>query len=109
MSVVELSIAAAVAVLDFNLMQNSTYRQSARSRNLRAIALTGSAAAGDAAVAIKIGNVEVARKFNSATGFPTRDHLVPVNRTIPPNSEVGAIVVDAPATNPLNLIMVFDD
>lgn len=109
MSVVELSIAAATAILDFNLMQNSTYRQSSRARNIRSMALTGSAAAGDSAVALKIGNIEVARKFNSATGFPTRDHLVPVNRTVPANSEIGAIVVDAPATNPLNLLLVFDD
>jgi len=73
------------------------------------MALTGSAAAGDAAVALKIGNIEIARKFNSATGFPTRDHLVSVGRTVPPNSEIAAIVVDAPATNPLNLLLIFDD
>lgn len=109
MSSVEVSVAAATAVLGYNLLQNSPHRQSTRPRRLRAIALAGSAAAGDSEVQILINTTEVARKFNSATGFPTRDHLVAVNVRVPAGSEVAAIVVDAPATNPLNLLLEFDD
>jgi len=109
MPAVEISIAAAVAVLDFNLLGNSKHRQSDRSRRLRAAALAGSAAAGDSRIAISINQQEVGSIFNSATGFPTRDHLKSIGVTVPPNAEVSAVVTDAPATNPLNLLLEFDE
>ena len=109
MSAVEISIAAATAVLGHNMLGNSIHRQSARQRTLRAVALAGSAAAGDSEVQVLIGATEVARKFNAATGFPVREHLAAVGRRVPADTEVAVIVTDAPATNPLNLLMLFDD
>jgi len=93
----------------YNLLTNSPHRQSSRSRRLRSIALAGSAAAGDTEVQVLINTTEVARKFNTATGFPTRDHLASINRAVPANAEVSVTVVDAPATNPINLLLEFDD
>jgi len=109
MSTVETSIAAATAVVGFNLLSNSPHRQSSRARRLRSIGLAGSAAAGDTEVSVLVNATEVARKFNTATGFPTRDHLSSVMRQIPANAEVAVIVIDAPATNPINLLLEFDD
>lgn len=106
-SAVEVSIAAAVAVLDFNLLSNSPHRQSSMPRTLKAAALRGSAAAGDTAVSILINQTEVARIFNTTTGFPNRDDLVRIGAAIPTNAEVSAVIVDAPATNPINLLMEF--
>lgn len=103
MAVVEVSVAAATAVVGFNLLSNSTYRQSQRSRVIRAVALTGSAAAGDTQIRILVNNHEVATVFNSGTGFPNRDALKRVGARVPAGSEIAALVVDAPATNPINL------
>ena len=105
MASVEVSIAAAVAVVGFNLLNNSPHRQSSRRRSLRSVALAGSAAAGDTEISVLVNATEIARIFNSATGFPTRDHLKRVMRGIPANSELAAVVVDAPSTNPINLLL----
>lgn len=106
-SAVEVSTAAATAVLGFNLLGNSPHRQSTRQRTIRAVGVRGSAAAGDSAVSILVNATEVARLFNTNTGFPNRDDLVAVGVVVPPGAEVAAIVQDAPATNPLNLLIEF--
>lgn len=108
MPVVEVSVAAATAVLDFNLLGNSQHRQSSRARRLRSVALKGSAAAGDTRVSISVNQREIASIFNSGTGFPNRDDLKAVGEAIPTNAEISAIIQDAPATNPINLMLEFD-
>lgn len=105
MSAIEVSVAAATAALDYNLLGNSPHRQSTAARVLRQAALKGSAAAGDSQVAILINQTEVARIYNSGTGFPNKDDLKWVGVRIPPGAEVAAVVTDAPATNPLNLLL----
>jgi hypothetical protein len=105
----QVSIAAATAVIGYDLARDTTWSQSSTPRILRGIALAGSAAAGDTKVEVFRGSVKVAEAYNSATGFPTRDHLFPVGAPIPPNEEVAVIVDDAPATNPINLIMEFQE
>lgn len=106
-SAVEISIAAATAILGFNMMSNSPHRQNDKPRVIRAVALRGSAAAGDSAISIVVNQTEVARIFNTNTGFPNRDDLVAIGARIPANSEISAVIVDAPATNPLNLLIEF--
>lgn len=107
MSVEERSIAAATAVVGNNLMQNSDQRQSGHNRRITHVALAGSAAAGDTIILLKVGSLPVARIYNKATGFPTDAHRVPVGSHVPANSEVGAEVLDAPVTNPINIQVVF--
>lgn len=101
----EVSIAAATAVLGYDLAQNQPWKTAGRPRRLRGMALTGSAAAGDAAVRVLVGMAEVARKYNTTTGFPTRDHLVPVDALVPGGVPITVEVIDAPLTNPLNLLL----
>jgi len=75
-------------------------------RILRALALTGSGAAGDTVVDIKVGNRTVATLYNTATGFPTNDaSKFPTSYSVPPGSPVSVIVTDAPVTNALNLLI----
>lgn len=108
MAVFTASVAAATAVVGFDLLTNQAQlRQSGGNRTLESVALTGSAAAGDSEVSIRIGNTEVARLFNSATGFPTQDAAkVDVGGAfIPAGEPLQALVLDAPATNPLNVQM----
>lgn len=102
-----LSVPAATAVVGYDLLTNRPEISSAgRGRVLRSIALTGSAAAGDTVVDIKVGDRTVATLYNSATGFPTNDaSKFDTQYGVPAGSAVSAIVVDAPATNPINLLL----
>lgn len=102
--IVENSVAAATAVLEYDLMPVK-YRQSSRPRLVKTFALTGSGAAGDTIVEMSKGKIPLGSKYNSATGFPTRDHTFPINEHIPANDEISLIVKDAPVTNPINLSM----
>jgi len=101
------SVAAATAVLGYDLLSGRPdIASSGRNRVLRALGLTGSAAAGDASVDVKVGNVTVATLFNSGTGFPTADAAkFPTSFNVPAGTPVSAIVTDAPGTNPLNLLI----
>lgn len=108
MPAIENSVAAATAVVGYDLIADEPLRQAGYDRNVRGLALAGSAAAGDSKVKLMVGNVEVATAYNKATGFPTRDHMVPMGAKVPGGTEVRVVVTDAPATNPLNVIVDFD-
>jgi len=102
-----ISVAAAVAVVGYDLLTNRPdVQSSAGARVLRAVALTGSAAAGDTVVDFKVGNRTVATLYNTATGFPTNDaSKFPTAYSVPAGSPLSVIVTDAPATNPINLLV----
>lgn len=101
------SIPAATAVLGYDLLSNrADIRTGGARRVLRAIGLTGSAAVGDSSVDIKVGNRVVATLFNNATGFPTNDAGKFVTQfLVPVGAALSVVVTDAPATNPLNLLI----
>jgi len=105
MAVYEVSVAAATAVLNYDMFQNTSWKTSNRPRVIRSIAVNGSAAAGDARVSLRVGQVEVADKYNSATGFPNRDDQVAVGATVPAGAPISCIVTDAPGSNPLNVLI----
>jgi len=102
------SIAAATAVLGYNLLTNRPdIAGSGRHRAISSLGLTGSAAAGDAAVDVKVGDRVVATMYNSATGFPAADSgafkVGPF--LVPAGTNISVPVIDAPATNPLNFLI----
>lgn len=99
----QISIGASTAVVGYDLMRDSTQRTAGYPRVLRGIALKGSAAALDTEIQVMVGQVEVARLFNSGTGAPNRDDLFIVGSPIGPNQPLYCKIVDAPATNPINL------
>ena len=101
----EVSVAAATAALNYDMFQNQTWKTAPVPRVIRAIAVCGSAAAGDAAVSLRVAQTEVAAKYNTTTGFPTRDHLVGVGSVVPPGAPISCIVTNAAATNPLNVLI----
>lgn len=105
MAVNTVSVAASTAVVGFDLLTNEPQtRQSGSPRQLNSVALTGSAAAGDTKVSVRIANVEVGTFYNTSTGFPTQDaSKVDVGGLyIPPGAPLSCIVTDAPVTNPIN-------
>lgn len=102
----QVSVAAATAVLGYDLLTNSIYKRSGSNRILRGAALTGSAAAGDSKIDLYIDVVKIADIYNVTTGFPTKDHFFPLgDLPVPAGSDISAIVTDAPGTNPLNLLL----
>lgn len=105
--ILSVTVAAATAILDYDLLQNVVGKKDSRTRRLIGIAFCGSAAAADCAIELLVDSVSVGYLHNVATGWPTRDHLFPVNITIPGNSDFTVRVADAAATNPVNLILLF--
>lgn len=107
MALSTLSVPAATAVLGYDLLTGRPdITSGASNRVIRSLGLTGSAAAGDASVDVKVGNRTVATLFNSNTGFPRNDaDKFPTAYMVPAGSPLSVIVTDAPATNPLNLLI----
>ena len=101
------SIAAATAVLDFDLAVGTRWKEQGADRVLTAVGLCGSAAEGDTEVDIFVDEVRIGTFFNTKLLFPDEDDMVEVNVIVPANSEVSIVVQDAPATNPLNLRVDF--
>lgn len=103
----QVSIAAATAILGYDLCQNTPWQTSPRARRIVGIALTGSAAALDTHVKILVGTDQVGDAYNAATGAPTKDHMFRIGALVPAGESVHAFVDDAPATNPINLVVDF--
>lgn len=101
MALTTIGVAAATAVLGYNVLQNRPDVQSAgRNRTLRGFALTGSAVIGDCSVDIKVGDRVVGTFYNSALLTPQRDRdIMPMSIHVPAGTPVSVIVVDAPATS----------
>lgn len=107
MALTTVSVLAATAALGYDLLLNRPDVQSAgRRRVIRALSLTGSAAIGDSRVQVKVGNNVVATLYNTAVGFATQDaSTFKTQYNVPAGSPISVIVDDAPATNPLNLLI----
>jgi uncharacterized membrane protein len=101
------SVAAATAVLGADLLAaRPDIAVSGRDRTLRAVGLTGSAAAGDSAADFNVGNVKVSSLFNTATGFPAADAaMFKTAFHVPAGTPLSIIVTDAAATNALNALV----
>jgi len=105
MALIQTSTAAATAVVDYNLLSNHPARQSNRPRTLAYAGVKGSAAALDTLVRILIGTRRLADLYNTGTGMANRDDMFQINATVAANEEISAIIVDAPSTNPINLVL----
>lgn len=103
----EISVAAATAVVGYNLIADSYFEELGFPRVLVALALKGSAAAGDTEVKVMVGTNDYGSLFNSGTGFPNMDDLKPLGGVrVPANAPLRLEIKDAPATNPINLLIV---
>ena len=89
------SIAAATAIVGYDLTRDTTWRIASYARVAVAIGLAGSAAALDTKVDIFIGSVKVGEMYNSATGAPNRDSMFRMNNPIPAGAPISVIVTDA--------------
>lgn len=107
MAISQVSVAAATAVLGYDLLSGRPdIANNGVPRIIRSLGLTGSAAIGDAAVDVKVSNVVVATLFNNSLDFPTADAgMFETMYAVPAGTPVSVIVTDAPATNPLVLLI----
>lgn len=110
MGVGQTSVAAATAVVGYDLANGTNWQNQSKHRALTGFAIKGSAAAGDTKVDLLIDTVKVGEFYNISTGFPNMDDLIPMdNLFIPAGAQVHVLVTDAPATNPINIMFVWED
>lgn len=109
MAVYEVTIAAAVAVLGFDMFRDEPWTVSDEDRAITGLGVTGSAAAGDSAIDLLVNLQRALRKYNQTTGFPNMDNVQPLSVYVPAGAKISAPVVDAPATNPLNLLILVEE
>jgi len=104
------SEAAATLTVGTDAFRNDRKRTSSRGRAISGIALVGSAAINDTEIDLYAGDYYFGRFRNSRAGVVAPilpDDLQPIRPTyVAPGDALTAIVVDAPATNPL-LIQVY--
>lgn len=105
----QVSVAAATAVLGYDLASQEVWNVQSEDRVLTGIAVCGSAAAGDTKVDLFVDQTKVGEFFNTTTGLPTKDHFYNINAGVPGGSKISAKVSDAPATNPINLVLQWED
>lgn len=100
------SIAAAVAIVGYDLAQQTTWRVAGQQRVLNSIGLAGSAAALDTKVDVFIGQNKVGELYNSSLGAVQRNtDMFRVGQVVPGGTPISVIVTDAPATNPINMVV----
>jgi len=103
----QVSVAAATAVAGYDLFRDQTWRVSSKPRTLQGVMVAGSAAAGDSSFDLFVDQYHVGRFYVLATGWPTRDHLIPLKGNfVPPGATIAAIMQTAPTTNPINVILL---
>lgn len=101
------SVAAATAVLGYNLLRDEVNRTVGYDRIIVAYGLTGSAVVGDTVVQVKVGGAVKATIINTVLGVAvTRDHMLADRIFVPRNVEVEAVVTDAAATNPVSFVLL---
>lgn len=107
------SIAAATAIVGYDLMTGSRHQQKEQNRIIHTLGLTGSANAGDTEIELFIGDDLVGNFFNTTPGngvWSKKDDIVPLGGVIVyPGEKIHAYVVTAPATNAINIALMTGD
>lgn len=110
MGVGQFSTAAATAALGYDLASGQIWQTSSNDRALNGFALKGSAAANDTKVDLYVDTVKIGEFYNTSTGFPNMDDVIPLDGNfIPSGAQIHIYVTDAPATNPINGILVIEE
>lgn len=111
MANIRVSVAAATAVVGYDLVQSDINNRQPMGRRLTNLALTGSAAAGDCIVELMINGRAIGRFANTSTGLVadrTKDFRA-VNAYVRANELIQVFVRDAADTNPIVLEMEFTE
>jgi len=106
----EVSVAAATAVVGYDLFQDEWFQIMNIDRTLTKIGLAGSAAALDTEVELFVGTEKIGNYLNKATGAVLMDaHGINLEADVPEGSMLHAYVTDAPTTNPVNVTIEWEE
>ena len=99
------SVAAATAVVGYDLFGDEWFQSMGEERVLTGIAVTGSAADGDTVIELFVDDVLVGEYINTDSDFPvlSEDLIELEDIYVPIYAKIRAVVQDAPATNPINV------
>jgi len=104
MANVRISVAAATAVVDYDLMQDQRLQSVAYNRRLHTMKVTGSAAVSDTLIDLFIGEDYVGRYANTATGEGNSDDEQALQGVACyAGGQIHEVVIDAPTTHPIIL------
>jgi len=104
------SVAAATAIVGYDILKDLVWARSPSDRLLTGVGVTGSAAALDTEVEIFIDEIRVGNFFNQATGVPNNDNLMDIEDLgVPAGAQLRCLVKDAPATNPINVMVALEE
>jgi len=115
MGVGSVAPAAATAVLLYDMLTGEDGPRFARmngvDRVITKVALAGSAAAGDSAVQLFVEDTYYGTIKNTTGGavLAKADDHIPITIPVPAGQQIRAIVSDAATTNPLNLLLMWDE
>lgn len=110
MAVGEISVAAATAVVGYDLFQNQNWQVTSYPRVLTGIGMAGSAAALDTEVDLIVDGIRHGNFFNTATGAVLMDaHRREIEVEVAAGAKVSLIVKDAPGTNPINVVLEWEE
>jgi len=105
MALEQVSIPAATAILDYDLLSDATFKSANYPRRLVAGGCAGSAVILDSGVRIFIDNVQVATLYNSSLLAVSKDDMFRIGEPVPAGANLRAIVFDAAATSALQLAL----
>ena len=104
MGVGQISVAAATAVVGYDLFQDEWFQIMNEDRDLVGIGVAGSAAPLDTLLELFAGTRKVGEFYNKATGAVLMDaHRVLLDDEVEEGEMLHLYVVDAPTTNPINV------
>ena len=104
------AVAAATAVVGYDLFTGEVWARSPVDRILTGTGVTGSAVIGDSEVELFIDEVRVGSFFNNRLLVPTQDEVVDLEDLyIPAGAQLRSIVRDAPATSLIYHTVVVED
>jgi len=103
-------VAAATAIVGYNLFTNEVWARSPVDRILTGTGLAGSAVIGDTEVELFIDEVRVGQFFNNRLLLPTQDEIQDLEDLfVPAGAELRSIVRDAPTTSIIYHTVTLED
>jgi len=106
----EVSVAAATAVVGYDLFVDEWFQIMQDDRTLVGIGVAGSAAALDCEVGLFVGVSKVGNYMNKATGAVLMDaHRVELDAEVEAGEMLHCYVTTAPGTNPLNISLEWEE
>ena len=104
-------VAAATAIVGFDLFAGETWARAPQDRILTGVAYTGSAVIGDTEIELFIDEVRVGSFFNSALLTPQVDRdISPLEDLgVPAGAQLRGVVIDAPATSIVYAMVSLED